>query len=122
MRSGTTSSTSASQPCCGSTTQQQMRDQCYSGACTESSSGPLFTGNQTMRRVEWYGPIIKLPPLMSALSTIVLAGLLVSGADGLTYHAVHALRAPLPRFVWGLANGRHDTAWTALDGSALPAR
>jgi hypothetical protein len=67
-----------------------------------------------MQRAEWYGPIINLPPLMSALSTVVLAGLLVSGSDGLTYHAVQTLWARLPRFVCGLANGRHDTAWTPL--------
>jgi hypothetical protein len=116
MRSGTKSSTLAYQPCCGSPTPV------YSGAFTESSAGmPLFTGTQTMRRIEWCGLLIKLPPLMSALSTVVLAGLLVSGSDGLKYYAMHTLRAGLPRFVCGLADGRHDPAWTPLEGSALPA-
>jgi hypothetical protein len=72
-----------------------------------------------MRRIEWRGLLIKLPPLMSALSTVVLARLLVSNSNGLKYYAVHTLRAGLSDFVCGLADGRHDTAWTPLGGSAL---
>jgi hypothetical protein len=74
-----------------------------------------------MRRIEWCGLLIKLPPLMSALCAVVLARLLVSRSDGLKYYAVHTLRAGLPCFVCGLADGRHDTAWTPLEGSALSA-
>jgi hypothetical protein len=74
-----------------------------------------------MRRIKWRGLLIKLPPLMSALGTVVLARLLVSGSDGLKYYAVHTLRAGLPCFVCGVADGRHDTAWTPLEGSALSA-
>jgi hypothetical protein len=74
-----------------------------------------------MRRTEWCGLLIKLPPLISALCTVVLARLLVSRSDGLKYYAVLTLRAGLPCFVCGLADGRHDTAWTPLEGSALPA-
>jgi hypothetical protein len=36
-----------------------------------------------MRRIEGYGPIIKLPPLMSALCTVVLARLLIGRFNGL---------------------------------------
>ena len=75
-----------------------------------------------MRRIEWRGLLIKLPPLMSALSTVVLARLLVSNSNGLSYYAVHTLRAGLPDFVCGLAgSGRHNSAWTPLEGSALSA-
>jgi len=73
-----------------------------------------------MRRIEGRGLLIKLPPLMSALSTVVLARLLVGNFNGLKYYAVHTLRAGLP-YVCGLADGRHDTAWTPLERSALPA-
>ena len=58
---------------------------------------------------------------MSALCAVVFARLLVSRSDGLKYYAVHTLRAGLPCFVRGVADGRHDTAWTPLDGSALSA-
>ena len=74
-----------------------------------------------MRRIEWCGLLIKLPPLMSALCAVVLARLRVSRSDGLKYYAVHTLRAGLPCFVCGLGDGRHGTAWTPLEGSALPA-
>jgi hypothetical protein len=74
-----------------------------------------------MRRIEWCGFFIELPPLMSALRTVVLARLLVSRSDGLKYYAVHTLRARLPCFVCGLADGRHDSVWTPLEGSALSA-
>jgi hypothetical protein len=72
-----------------------------------------------MRRIEWRWLLIKLPPLMSALSTVVLARLLVSRSDGLKYYTVHTLRAGLHCIVCGLADGRHNTAWTPLEGSAL---
>jgi len=75
-----------------------------------------------MRRIEWRGLLIKLPPLMSALSAVVLARLLVGNFNGLKYYAVHTLRAGLPDFVCGLAgSGRHNSAWTPLGGSALSA-
>jgi hypothetical protein len=74
-----------------------------------------------MRRIEWCGLLIKLPPLMSALCAVVLARLLVSRSDGLKYYAVHTVWAGLLCFVCGLADSRHDTAWTPLEGSALPA-
>jgi hypothetical protein len=73
-----------------------------------------------MQRIQWCGLLIKLPPLMSALCAVVLARLLVSRSDGLKHYAVHTLRAGLP-YVCGLADGRHDTAWTPLERSALPA-
>lgn len=57
---------------------------------------------------------------MSALCAVVLARLLVSRSDGLKYYAVHTLRAGLPCVLCGLADGRHDTAWTRFEGSALP--
>jgi len=74
-----------------------------------------------MRRIEWRWLLIKLPPLLPALCAIVLARLLFSRSDGLKYYTVHTLRAGLPCFVCGLADGGHDTAWTPLEGSALSA-
>jgi hypothetical protein len=66
-----------------------------------------------MRRIEWRGFFIELPPLMSALCAVVLARLLVGRSDGLKYYAVHTLRARLPCLVCGLADGKHDTALDA---------
>jgi hypothetical protein len=64
-----------------------------------------------MRRIEWCELLIKLPPLMSAPSTVVLAGLLVSRSHGLKYFAVTTLGAGLVYFVCGLAvNGGHHAA------------
>jgi hypothetical protein len=59
---------------------------------------------------------------MSALSTVILARLFVSGSDGLKHCAVSTLRAGLPDYVCGLAvGGRHDNVWTPVGTSALPA-
>ena len=45
---------------------------------------------------------------MSALSTVILAGLLIGRFNGLDYFAVQTLWAGLPHFVCGLAvSGRH---------------
>jgi len=74
-----------------------------------------------MRRIEWRGLLIKLPPLLPAHCAVVLARLFVSRFDGLKYYTVHTLRAGLPCFVCRLADGRHDTAWTPFEGSALSA-
>ena len=64
-----------------------------------------------MRRIEWYGLLIKLPPLMSAQHAKILARLFVSRSDGLKYFAVTTLGAGLVYFVCGLAvNGRHHAA------------
>jgi hypothetical protein len=58
---------------------------------------------------------------MSALSTVILAGLLIGRFNGLEHFAVQTLWAGLPHFVCGLAVGsRHDNVWTPLEGSALP--
>jgi hypothetical protein len=55
------------------------------------------------------GFLIKLPPLMPALSTVILARLLVGNFDGLEHLGVLTLRTGLPPSVCGFAmDGRHN--------------
>jgi hypothetical protein len=78
---------------------------------------PLFKRESDYARIERCGLFIKLPPFMSALSTVIRAGLFVSRSDGLKHCAVSTLRAGLPDYVCGLAvGGRHDNVWTLRAG------
>jgi hypothetical protein len=83
---------------------------------------PLFKRESDYARIERCGLFIKLPPFMSALSTVIRAGLFVSRSDGFKHCAVPTLRAGLLDYVCGLAvGGRHDDVWTPVGTSALPA-